>query len=80
MLLLFSRYLRYLLFQLGDKTVFSLHICLECVKLFLCLQIHLLKLIEGFFLLFELLIVLFILIHYVLAVLLNRLELFLFLE
>ena len=80
LLLLLLRDLRYLLFELHDKTIFGFHVRSEGIKLLLRLQIDSFQLIKRLFLLSEPLFVFVIVVHYLLEVRLNRLQLFFFLQ
>ena len=80
LLLLLLRNLRYLLFELHDETIFGFHVSSEGIKLLLRLQIDSLQLTKRLFLLSEPLFVFVIVVHDLLEVLLNRFELFFFLQ
>ena len=80
MLLLLLCNLSYLLFELNDKTVFGFHVCFEGIKFVLGLEIDILKLLQSFLLLIELLLILLVLSHHVLEVILDCLKFILFLK
>ena len=80
LLLLLLRNLRYLLFELHDETIFGFHVSSEGIELLLRLQVDSLQLIKRLFLLSEALFVFVIVVHYLLEVRLNRLQLFFFLQ
>ena len=79
-LLLLLCNLSYLLFELHDKTVLGFHVCFEGVKLLLCLEIDILKLLQSFLLLIEFLLILLVLSHHVLEVIFDCLKFIFFLE
>ena len=79
LLLLLLSYLSYLLLELHNETVFGLHICLKCIKFLLRLLVNPLELIQCLLLLSELLLVPPVVLHHPLKIVLDRLQLPLFL-
>ena len=79
LLLLLLSYLSYLLFELHNKAVFGLHISLKRIKFLLRLLVNPLELIQSLLLLSELLLIPPVVLHHPLEIILNRLQLPLFL-